>query len=140
MKRITTIATAILAGSLTMGIAGQASAMTASGLFSLDGGKTSARSVGGTDHYTLQVDSPTRVSIESQSFLPQDAPHINARAALLDDNGNVVAEAQRSGSNFEFDRVVQAGDYTLAVESWNSSAAENGPNMYFLRTQIDPAR
>ncbi|MCG6658124.1 hypothetical protein HOP52_10190 [Halomonas campisalis] len=132
MKSTMKIAAAVMTAALALGVASQASAMS----FDLNNGYSSSQAVGGKDHYILQVQSPTRIEVASQAFIPTETAHIHVRAVLRDDNGSLVTMASRQGNNFVLDRQVQPGTYTLEVESWNTSAKQQGANRYQLHADF----
>ena len=132
MKLAMKASAAVMTAALMLGVASQASAMS----LDLNNGYSSSKAVGGKDHYTLQVQSPTRVKVASQAFIPTETAHIHVRAALRDENGSVVTTAAHQGSNFVLDRQLQPGTYTLEVESWNASGKQQGANRYQLHADF----
>ena len=137
MKAINKFSATLLTASLALGAAAHASASDDTVLRQ---GWSGSSAVGGTDHYSLQLQAPARVIVKSHSIVPLYSGSLNIRGRLVDENNNVVASIPHWSSAFTIDRQLQPGRYTLLVDSRNITMEKSGPNRYLLNTRIVAGR
>ncbi|RDB43959.1 hypothetical protein DU490_04490 [Halomonas sp. DQ26W] len=134
MKRTTTISAALITAMLALGMTGQASAMPNHGPFSLAEGNTPSRLFSGVDHYRLQVNGTSNVTIKSRVMNTGGSTHGGLTAVLRDGSGNVVTQTRRNGGDFTISRQLSQGDYTLEVQPSMLSGGSASTNYYQLVT------
>ncbi|PMR72321.1 hypothetical protein [Halomonas heilongjiangensis] len=136
MKHSTSIVATLIAGSMLMGTIGQASAMVVSGPHPLESGSSISRLVDGVGHYRLQVDSPTRLSVQSEIWNPAGAHHAKLRGVLRDGQNNIVVESRSHDGRFNIDQSLQPGHYTLEVHGSQAGRVDSS-SRYYLRTNME---
>ncbi|GHC37939.1 hypothetical protein [Aidingimonas halophila] len=136
MKYATAMVKAVAGSALVLGVIGQASAMGGVNTHTLEAGTSSSQQVAGTQRYTLQVDQPSQLEIRSRDLGSGDAAYYRLQGVLLDDQGNVVAEADQVGGQIALDQSVQPGDYVLEVNGQSLGGTREGMNSYVLETQL----
>lgn len=69
--------------------------MVVSGPHTLESGSSISRLVDGVGHYRLQVDSPTRLSVQSETWNPAGAHHAKLRGVLRDGQNNIEVDVTK---------------------------------------------
>ncbi|GGX86541.1 hypothetical protein GCM10007160_12340 [Litchfieldella qijiaojingensis] len=87
------------------------------------------------DRYLLNVDSPTRIRISSESW-GSIGVNMIIKACLLDQDNNVVSTARQRDGNFVIDETLRPGRYILEVEGQEMSDRIQTNNRYSVRTII----
>ncbi|MFC3284925.1 hypothetical protein [Litchfieldella rifensis] len=87
------------------------------------------------DRFSLDIDSPSRVSISSESW-GSIGVNMILKARLLDQNGKPVSTAKQRGGNFVINETLGPGDYILEVEGQELSDRVQTNNRYNVRTRI----
>ena len=134
MKRTTTISAALITAMLALGMVGQASAMSSS--YKLTEGSTPSRMFSDVDHYRLQVDDTSNVTIQSRGMNTGGGGHSGLTAVLRDGSGNVITQTRRYGGDFTISRQLSPGDYTLEVHPNKFGGRADTTDYYHLRTRI----
>lgn len=134
MKNTATISAALMAAMLALGMIGQASAMP--NTFNLAEGNTSSRMFSGVDHYRLNVNGTSNVTIKSRGMNTGGGGHSGLTAVLRDGNGNVVTQTRRNGGDFTISRQLSPGEYTLEVHPNKFGGRADTTNYYHLTTRI----
>lgn len=134
------LSASLLAAALTVGILNPAAAMPHQNTLPLTNGFSSTQVAGGTDYYTFELASSSRVVISSRSFDPIGGMHIRLRGKLLDENDRVVSSGNGRAGSFTLNEQLPPGSYTLVMDSWNNSAKREGVNQYYLHADVATQR
>ncbi|MCC5882071.1 MAG: hypothetical protein JJU25_05475 [Halomonas sp.] len=135
--KLKAISTAVMTAMLTLGMVGNASALPSYGPFDLVEGNTSSKLLSGVDHYRLQVNGNSNVTIQSRGMNTGGGNHSGVTAVLRDGSGNIVTQAERNGGDFIISRQLSPGDYTLEVHPNMLRAGNDSTNYYHLTTVIE---
>ncbi|WP_155833493.1 hypothetical protein [Halomonas sp. BC04] len=136
MKRTTTISAALMTAILALGMAGQAAAIPNHGPSELEEGKTSSRLLSGVDHYRLQVNDTSNVTIKSRGMSTGGGNHGGLTAVLRNGRGDVVTQTRRNGGDFTINQQLSPGDYTIEVRPSMLRGRSAANNYYQLITHI----
>lgn len=131
------ISTAVMTAILALGMVGNASAMPSYGPFNLVEGNTSSQLLTGVDHYRLQVNGNSNVTIKSRGMNTGGGSHSGMTAVLRDGSGNIVTQTDRNGGDFIISRQLSPGDYTLEVHANMLRSGTDSTNYYQLTTLIE---
>ncbi|MCA1770535.1 MAG: carboxypeptidase-like regulatory domain-containing protein [Halomonas sp.] len=134
MKHSTLFNAALISGMLAMGMVTQAGAMPHSEALKLQNGNTGSRLAFGLDHYRIQVNDPTQISISSHLWHEVSGGKVTAD--LRDSNGNVVAQSRSDGRNFTLKEHLQPGSYTLKVNASQRGGGKGSLQRYYLSTDM----
>jgi hypothetical protein len=131
------ISTAVMTVMLALGMVGNASAMPSYGPFNLVEGNTSSKLLSGVDHYRLQVNGTSNVTIQSHGMNTGGGSHSGMTAVLRDGNGNVVTQTGRNGGDFIISQQLSPGEYTLEVRANMLRGGTDSTNFYHLTTVME---
>ncbi len=135
MKRATFIMSALIAGVMTAGMAGQAVAMPNAPTWALQEGNSPSRLIPTLDRYHLDVDSRSRLQIASQLW-SHGTDGSRMSALLKDEQGNVVARSDARGHNFVLTQSLEPGRYILDVHGTRLSGRKETTQRYYLTTEL----
>jgi|GEM_PF-5239387 hypothetical protein len=137
MKSIKLLPAALVSAVLLAGLTTQASAMVTERLPMLSAGESPSRVIGGDDHYRINVQDTTRLSIRSHVWSGDSPSVVRLSGRLLDANGQVVAEGRRVNGQFALDHSVAPGEYTLEMKGRQSGGRKETSNRYYLDTRMN---
>ncbi|MCE8037401.1 MAG: hypothetical protein ACXIU5_09540 [Halomonadaceae bacterium] len=131
------ISTAVMTVMLALGMVGNASAMPSYGPFNLVEGNTSSKLLSGVDHYRLQVNGTSNVTIQSHGMNTGGGNHSGMTAVLRDGNGNVVTQTGSNSGDFIISQQLSPGNYTLEVHANMLRGGTDSTNFYHLTTVME---
>lgn len=138
MKRSNLVTGITFALALGFGGMGVASAMPMIAPEPLQNGlsRPSVAPITNVDRYSFSLDTPTQVSMASEGRGAVGLS-IRLRARVVDENGNLVTQANHRGGHFSIEETLQPGDYVLEVKSYGFGGRHQSPYRYRVRTQMN---
>lgn len=135
--KLKAISTAVMTAMLTLGMVGSASALPSYGPFDLVEGNTSSKLLSGVDHYRLQVNGNSNVTIQSHGMNTGGGNHSGMTAVLRDSSGNIATQTATNAGDFIISRQLSPGDYTLEVHANMLRGGTDSTNYYHLTTLME---
>jgi hypothetical protein len=132
-RRVMAVITAVA----LMGGMVQVSSVLASVPTPLVEGRSEYRRIDSVHRYVLDVDSRTRLQVESRVWAGTSPNTVSLRAVLFDDEHRRVAEGRSRRGLFVLEERLDPGRYTLEVRGRHLGGKQESSNHYYLNVRMD---